>query len=295
MDFRIRAFVSVARQCSFTKAARELCISQPAVSKHIKELEASLGVQLFERAGNRITLSAAGEIVLKHCESIIESYRLMQLDINLLTGNFKGVLRVGASSTVSQYVLPSIIAKFIVRYPDIRLTMLSGNSQEIEKALSEHKIDLALVEGDSRSQGFRYLPFMRDELVLVTSIANRVENEISILDFARLPFVFRELGSGTLEVVENNLRAHGLKISDLNVLLQLGSTESIKSFLENCTSAYAIVSIVAVVQELRLNRLKVIDIQGLEFVRQFTFVVNQGSQNEIVDRFMEFCMITKSY
>lgn len=288
MDFRLMAFISVARNLNFTRASKELHISQPAVSKHIQELESSYGVQLFERISNRISLTTAGKIFLRHAQSITESYRTLQLEMNLLTGNFSGTLRIGASTTIAQYLLPEMIARFIARFPDIRLTMLTGNSEQVEQALIAHNIDVGLVEGNSRHTGLRYTHFINDELVMVTSAQNRIEDEVSLSELVRLPMVLRESGSGTLEVIENALASHNIKLSQMNVLLQMGSTESIKSFLVNCPSAYAIISVAAVTKELMDNKLRIIEISKMELQREFAFITAQGLQHELADKFISF-------
>lgn len=295
MDFRLKVFVWVAQLGSFTKAAHQLHISQPAVSKHIQELESEYKVRLFDRSAQRIVLTPAGEVFLKCAESITKSYRALQLEMNLLTGNFSGVLRLGASTTIAQYVLPEIIAKFISAYPDVRFEMVTGNSDQIERALIDRKIDLGMVEGESHKKGLRYWRFMRDELVLVGSATENMPDEITVNDLSRLPLVLREAGSGTLEVFEMAIARSGLKPSDLNVLIHLGSTQSIKSFLENCPSAYAVVSVVALCAELSAGRLRVVDVVGLDLSREFSFVAEYGAHNDLVDRFVEFCSITKSY
>ncbi len=288
MDFRLRVFVAVAQNLSFTKAAQELNISQPAISKHIQELEAMYGVQLFERVGNKIKLTAGGNVFLKHAISIIESYRGLELDMSLHSGKYSGVLRIGASTTIAQYLLPKLIAKFLNRFPDIRFTMLSGNSEQIEQDLSAHRIDVGLIEGDSHHVGFRYIPIAKDELVLVTSTRNNVKDEISVEELKTLPLVVREDGSGTLEVMGKALARHGIKLSEMNIMLKLGSTESIKSFLINCTFSYAIISIAALTDELKQDKLKVIEINGMTMEREFSFVTHQGAQNELSDRFVNF-------
>lgn len=288
MDFRLNVFISVARNLNFTKAAKELHISQPAVSKHIQELEAIYGVQLFERHSNHIMLTNHGEVFLGYAKSITESYRILLLEMNLLRSNFSGILRIGASTTIAQYLLPSLIARFILRFPDVKFTMLSGNSDQIEQALIGHEIDLGLVEGSSRHPGIKYTHFANDELVMVTSSANKIADEITLEELKTLPLVLRESGSGTLEIIEKTFQKHDIKLSQMKVLLQLGSTESIKSFLINYSSSYAIISISALFNELKNNILKVVDIADLEMKRDFSFVTMQGSQNELVDKFIQF-------
>lgn len=293
MYFRLSVFISVARHLNYTKASKELHISQPAITRHIQELEATYGVQLFERSGNSITLTKAGHIFLKHAESIIENFRALEFDMNLLSGNYAGTLRIGASTTIAQYVLPAIVAKFISRFPDIRFTMLTGNSEQIEAAVEEHKIDLGLVEGNSRKHNLKYTLFAKDELVLVTNTKNKTKSEISVDELADLPLVLREHGSGTLDVIENAMSNHKKKLSQLNILLQLGSTESIKSFLLNYPSAYAIISIAALHKELIDNKLTVIEIENLELAREFTFILPQGTKHDLAEKFMQFA--GKSY
>jgi len=288
VDFRLKVFVSVAHNLNFTRAADELHISQPAVSRHIQELESVYKVQLFERQGGKIGLTPQGEIFLKHAETIIAAYKALQLEMNLLTDNFVGELRVGASTTIAQYIVPPLIAKFIGMFPEVRLTMTSGNTEQIEQALEEHRIDIGLVEGSHRKPSLKYTPFQKDELVLVTGTRNKTADEVSINELALLPLVLREAGSGTLEVIEQALAAHGKKLSQMNVLLHLGSTESIKLFLENSPSVFAIVSIAAVTRELVGNILKVVEVTELDLSREFSFVVEQGAYNDIQERFMHF-------
>ena len=127
MDFRLKVFHSVACNLSFTKASRELFISQPAISKHIHELEVQYKTPLFERTGSQIRLTRAGELLFSHTHSLLASYRQLDFEMNLLTNNFLGDLHLGASTTISQYVLPPVLALFIKMFPDIHVSVLNGN------------------------------------------------------------------------------------------------------------------------------------------------------------------------
>ncbi|MEG0467929.1 MAG: LysR substrate-binding domain-containing protein [Mucinivorans sp.] len=288
MDFRLRVFLAVASNLNFTKAALELHISQPAISKHIQELEGAYGVQLFERSGGRIALTTAGQIFRTHAIEIIESYRALGLEMNLLTGRFSGTLRIGASTTIAQYVLPPLVARFIERFSDIRLTMLSGNSEQIERALVDRTIDLGLVESASRHAGLRYAAMADDRLVMIVSARSKLKERITIDELRILPLVVRESGSGTLEVIENKLAEHNVSLSEMNILLQLGSTESIKVFLSNCPSACAIVSRAALNLPFDNELFRIIEVDDVNFDRQFSFVNIIGSKNELVEKFMWF-------
>ena len=146
-DFRLKVFLSVAKNLSFTKASQELFVSQPAITKHIQELETCYQVRLFDRQGNKISLTEAGKLLQEHSERILEAYKRLEYEMHLLHNEYIGDLKLGASTTISQYVLPPLLANFIAKFPQVNLSLLNGNSREIEAALQEHRIDLGLVEG----------------------------------------------------------------------------------------------------------------------------------------------------
>ncbi len=294
IDTRLRVFRSVATQLSFTKAAGELFISQPAITKHIQELEKEYGVRLFDRIGNRIQLTRAGQLLLDHACKIIDAYHNLDFDMKKLSKKSEGELRIGASTTISQYVLPEMIAKFRERYPDIRLTLLSGNSYEIEEALETGRIDLGMIEGVKRQQQFKYTPFMDDELVAMVRVQNPLaeKDEISFNELRQVPMVLRELGSGTLDVFENAIKAHGIRLSDLNIEMNFGTTEGIKHFVEH-SDCMGIISIRSIFQEVYDNKFKVLDIEGCKIQRQFCFVEKRGATAGIARMFKFF--ITKGY
>lgn len=288
MDFRLNVFVEVARHLSFTKAARELFISQPAITKHIQELENIYKVQLFNRIGGKISLTPQGEIFLKHANEILAQYKLLANEMELVTEQFSGELKIGASTTIAQYLIAPLLADFIVRFPQVKVSLFTGNSEQIEDALENKKIDIGLVEGSRRSNHLKYSPLAKDELVLVTSSQNPIGESVAVTDIATLPLVLREVGSGTLEVIEKALIENGIKLSDLNILLHIGTTEGIKNFLKTSKNSYAIVSIISVLEELKNNDLKIVDIVGMEMLREFVFVTMQGGQNTRLERFMSF-------
>lgn len=166
-DFRLKVFLSVAKNLSFTKASQELFVSQPAITKHIQELETCYQARLFDRQGNKISLTEAGKLLQEHSEKILEDYKRLEYEMHLLHNEYIGDLKLGASTTIAQYVLPPLLANFIAKFPQVNLSLLNGNSREIEAALQEHRIDLGLVEGISRLPNLKYTTFLQDELVAV--------------------------------------------------------------------------------------------------------------------------------
>ena len=288
-DFRLKVFLSVAKNLSFTKASQELFVSQPAITKHIQELETCYQVRLFDRQGNKISLTEAGKLLQEHSEKILEDYKRLEYEMHLLHNEYIGDLKLGASTTISQYVLPPLLANFIAKFPQVNLSLLNGNSREIEAALQEHRIDLGLVEGICRLPNLRYTTFLQDELVAVVHTGSKLSlpDEITPEDLSRIPLVLRERGSGTLDVFERALSEHNMKLSSLNVLLYLGSTESIKLFLEH-TDCIGIVSIRSVYKELVAGNFRVVEIKGMPMQREFNFVQLQGQEGGLSQAFMRF-------
>lgn len=288
-DFRLRVFIAAAKSCSFTKASEQLCISQPAVSKHIGELESRYKVQLFVRRGSRLSLTTAGEILLGFAEHIADEYRRLEYEMGLCTCHIEGELRLGASTTIAQYLLPSILARFTARFPEVRISMLSGNSGQVEQALDAHAIDLGIVESMSRRQGLHYTHLCDDELVLVagTNSVHAHTESVSLDELKQIPLVLREDGSGTLEVIAAALTAKRIKLSTLHIVMRLASTEGIKSFVRN-SDAMAIVSVISVVEELRSGTLRIVDIEELPLCREFAFVTPTGETNPLAQQFADF-------
>ena len=291
-DFRLVVFLSVARNLSFTKASNELYISQPAISKHISEIESLYGIQLFERTNNKVSLTAQGHTFLRFAEEIHRQYQELEFEMNLSTQNHTGKLTLGASTTIAQYILPSIMSKFMNVFPEIKLSLVTGNTEHIENLILDHKIDLAIIEGASHKKEFKYSLFAKDELVLVTSTKNiDIKEQISIEQLKEIPILLRENGSGTLDVIQKHLKSQGVKLNDLNVVMNLGSSEAIKRFVMTGNS-YAIISIAAVVDELRRAELTVVEIEGIRIEREFSFITLNGSQSRLVDKLMQFSLAT---
>ena len=288
MDFRLKVFYTVALRLNFTKAATELYISQPAVSKHIQELEETYKTKLFERNGSKIALTPAGEILLKHTKNIFEIYREIDFDMSSFINERQGLLRLGASTTISQYIISPVLARFHQKQQDIKVNLLNGNTEQIENALINKEIEIGIVEGQSKNQSIKYIPFLKDELVLVCNTKNPLvkQNEISLEDLKAMKFITRERGSGTLEVIEYALKQVDVKIADLQIEMQLGSTESIKSYLLN-SDCFAFMSIHAVDKELKNNELIVLDVENLSIERHFYIITLLGKSDSLSELFIQ--------
>ena len=282
MDFRDEVFPSVAESLSFSRASEDMFISQPAVTKHIKELESKLDISLFERKGNRVYLTKAGQLTYEYFKNIKLKYRELEFEIGELNNAFKGALRIGASSTISQYYIPSVIASFHKRFPEISVFLFNGNSSEMEQKLLNNEIDIALVENESSHLNIKYINFLDDEIIACTgenSIYSNLTN-LSIHDLQKIPMVLREKGSGTLEVIKKNLSLNNIDIEKLNIQIFLGSTESIKNFLSNF-DGIALISEKSVEKEIQLKKIKKLNIKNLYISRKFRIALPQGPYIQI--------------
>jgi len=289
-DFRIRVFHEVAGRLSFTKAASQLNITQPAVTKHIREMEHQLNMRLFNRLGNRITLTPAGEVVFRYAEKIINAYKGMEVELSQMMEIKAGILRIGASTTVAQTILPRLLALFRKAYPHVEFTFVQGNTDFITQQIIAEALDIAIVEGAAYHSQISYSHFAKDELVLVTHAAGRLakKDQIPLEELYKVPLVIREAGSGTLEVVQQAMQAAGIDPDRLTIDIKLESTIAIKQYLMYSESA-AFLSVQSVVDELKYRQLTVIDIDGLDIFRDFQFIQLHGNQVRLVELFKRFC------
>ncbi|PXV67386.1 DNA-binding transcriptional LysR family regulator [Dysgonomonas alginatilytica] len=291
LNFRLRVFYSVATFSSFTRAAEEMFITQPAVTKNIKELESELGIRLFNRIANKITLTEAGRLLLHYTEHVLTLDKKFMFDLGVLKQKFAGDLKLGASTTIGQYVLPAILAQFKREQPDIELSLLNDNTQRIETALIDKLLDLGIVEGNSKNNQLKYIPFLKDEIVAVAHSSQSLfeKDEITLDELKSIPLVLREIGSGSLEVITDKLKQKDIKLKDLNVVMHLGSTESIKTFLANSNSI-GLISINAVSKEIANGEFKIIDIANFEMERNFYFIHLHGVPSGFTEMFIQYAL-----
>ncbi len=291
MDYRDTVFIKVTENLSFSKAAKELFISQPAVTKHIKELESKLNTSLFHRKGNKIYLTESGKLTYNYLKRINHLYRELEFEIGKLNDTFKGTLRIGASSTIAQYLIPKVLASFHKHYPKIELFIYNGNSFEMEQKLLSNEIDMALVENEASHPNIKYRDFLYDELIIVTG-SNSVyskRNYITISELYEISIVLREKGSGTLQVIENSFKRQNIEFEKLKILIHLGSTEAIKNFLCGF-NGIAIVSEISIEKELRLKEITKINIKNIVLNRQFRIALRQGHYVSSAKLFIDFLL-----
>jgi DNA-binding transcriptional LysR family regulator len=279
-NFRLLVFRAVAEHLSFRKAAEELYLTQPAVSLQIKALEEDLGVQLFDRAGAHIRLTGAAIILLGYCGQVSKLLLDAEHEIAALSGEHAGQLALGASTTIAQYVLPRLLGEFRREHPRVHLTLISGNTEHIVEAVEKQQILLGLIEGPARSREVKTVPFLEDELVLIASTAHEWAERpsVSCSEITSTPLLMRERGSGTRHVIELALQRQGVKRKSLQIVMELDSTEAIKSAVD-AGLGVGFVSRWAIAKDLRLdNSFKIVTVEGLTIKRQFLIVYASGPE-----------------
>jgi DNA-binding transcriptional LysR family regulator len=264
----LRVFAAVAEHGGFSRAAVALRLSQPAVSKSVRELEREVGGPLFERGGRLPRLTEGGRLLFARARELFAVERSAEEELRALRGLTRGVLRVGASTTVITYVLPPMLARFRAAHPAIRLEVASANTRQIASALVERQVEVALVEGPVADRRIDVVPWRTDELVVIChpghAFAGR--RRIALGDLVDEPFIVRERGSGTRVVAERALEARGVR---LTIVMQLASTEAIKQAVA-AGLGLAIVSRAALADQLALGRLAVVAIRGMPLRRELS-------------------------
>lgn len=280
-NFRLTVFRAVAAQLSFRKAAEELYLTQPAVTFQIKALEEDLGVQLFDRSGQRIALTRAGELLLAAARESHERLLEAEQQISALDGQMGGELALGVSTTISQYLLARLLRGFLTAHPQARFRVVTGNTERIVQSVLDGQSALGLIEGPARSREVNTEPFLRDELVLIVAAAHEwAEAEIDASELATAPLLMRERGSGSRRVLELALERAGLKRKSLRVAMELDSIEAIKSAVE-AGLGVGFVSRWAVARDVRLGQqFRIVPVHNLVVTRDFSSVarISPGPQ-----------------
>jgi len=279
-NFRLVVFRAVAEQLSFRKAAEELYLTQPAVSLQIKALEEDLGVQLFDRTGSHIALTEAGNTLLSYARQVHTLLSEAEREVASLSGEHAGRLALGASTTIAQYVLPRLLGEFRREHPRVHATMISGNTEHVVSAVIQQQIALGFIEGPAHSRDVKTEPFLVDELVLIVPAAHEwaERGSIGCTEIASTPLLMRERGSGSRKVVEMALERQHIKRSSLQIVMELDSTEAIKSAVEAGLGA-GFVSRWAIAKDLRLgSAFKIVAIDGLRIRRDFLIAYSAGPE-----------------
>lgn len=294
MKTKLRIFKIVATHLSFTKAAEQLFISQPAVSKAIRNLEDEYRTTLFLRKRNSIALTSEGKAFLVYTNKILEIHDEMEQRFLHQKEQFPDIINFGVSTTLANYIIPKVIAKFRVQFPKTNFNITSGNSDDIATLILNQELNFGITEGKNTNRKLHFTQFIKDEIVLVTHATNNAfkKGSINMETLQEIPMVVREMGSGTREIVFEYLSRNNIK--KLNTVVTLNSTEAIKNYLFHSDN-YAFISINAITDELMNNKLKIIDVKDLTIDRWFYFVSRTGFQSDLMRFFENYILNTYNF
>jgi DNA-binding transcriptional LysR family regulator len=278
-NFRLKVFRAVAEHRHFRKAAEYLYLTQPAVTHQIRALEESISVPLFDRTGKEVTLTPAGEILLKYVKQVDALLARAEEELSALSGEVRGELRIGASMTIAQFVLPRILGEFVRRHPSVQLAISSSKTEEVIASIMEQRAELGLIEGPAHSRDVTVEPWINDELVLVVPASHEWDNsrDIEMRDLREVRLLMRERGSGTREIVEQAIADHGVAMKDLKPTMEVDSTEGIVASIE-AGLGVGFVSRRAIRRAQLLGTLKMVPIRDVLLVRQFSIVYSRGPE-----------------
>ena len=271
-DRRLQVFYTVARLLSFTKAAETLHMTQPAVTFQVRQLEDHFDTRLFDRTHNRVALTEAGHKAYESAEQIFSLYAEMENTVKELTDDVSGALTMGASTTIAEYMLPALLRGFTLEFPDINLKLKVSNTEGIVSMIENSMIDLGVVEGPVSNKNLLVEVCRIDQLVVVVPPGHEIADRKSIPleEVMNFPFICREEGSGTREVIMDHMVKLGIDRNNLNVSLELGSPESIKGAVE-AGMGISIASLATLEKELKLGTLVAVRLDP-PMEREFSFV-----------------------
>lgn len=285
---QLRVFESVARHLSFSRAAEELFLSQPAVSMQIKQLENQVGLPLFEQIGKKIYLTEAGKELYHYSRAVAQQLSDMEHALNELKGLERGRLSIAVVSTAN-FFAPQLLARFVQQHPGVQVSLSVVNRETVLRQLAENEIDLAIMGLPPEGLDVRWQPFMENPLVVIAPPNHPLarEKRIPMKRLAEEVFVIREPGSGTRGAMERFFAEHRVQ---LRTSMQMGTNEAIKQAVQ-AGMGLGVVSYHTIELELETKRLKVLDVVGFPIRRNWYLVHRQQKRlSKVAEAFREFLL-----
>ena len=289
MNFKqLEAFILVAELQSFTKAARQLYMSQPAISFQIKALEEDLSVILLQRSERKVALTEAGRLLYPEAKQMLGHYNKIKAGLDALRGLKTGNMVIGASTIPGEYLLPGIIGAFRSKYPGVRVSLRIAGSGDVLKWLQERDIDLGVVGAIGQQENVEFTKWLDDELVLIVPPDHHWSGKtIDVSELAGEKMVLREEGSGTRKSMLDILEKQGLSTDDLKVEMELGSTRSVISAVQ-AGMGIALVSSWAAADSIEVGKLGEAKLEGVDLTRSFYLArYHPGIANYAAEAFKE--------
>lgn len=282
----LKTFVTLVEVKSFTKTAEKLLMSQPSVSLHIKNLEKEFQTTLFLRSSKFLKITPTGEMVYHSAKQMITIYEQTKQDILDHHHSIKGKLKIGASFTIGEYILPCLLQDIQKDHPELELHVDIGNTEEIVQSVRLCQVDIGLIEGQTNEKDLSVHAFMQDELFIVASYNHKLaaQNEVNIVDLQNQAWITREVGSGTREYLCHIIRSNALKVKKL---LTISSNQAIKETLMNGTEL-SLLSRSVIERDVEHKNLAIISLKNQSFHRMLSYAYSPIMQdNKNVKIFIE--------
>lgn len=277
LDFRINTFLTVCEYMNFTKAAEKLCITQPAVSQHIKYLEKVYETKLFKYEGKKIELTHSGKLLLQTALTMKYDEKYLK---DLIKEESNGIKRIkfGATLTIGEFIMPEKIHNYNRKLKEIKLDMIVANTSRLLTKLEHGDIDFALIEGYFTKKDYDYIVYSKEKYICVCgSKYNISDKEYEIDDLLNETLIIREKGSGTRDILEKNLEDKNLCTSDFKNVMQIGNINAIKYLVKN-NDGITFLYEAAVKEELKNKTLRKIEVTDLYTNHNFYFIWRKNSE-----------------
>ena len=272
---QLQCFSAVAQNLSFTRAAEQLHLTQPAVSMQVRQLEQQTGIALTEQLGKRIYLTNAGEEVFRYARLILQQVDEMDDVLNKMKGLSGGQLRIAAISSAN-YFAPRLLGEFLQRFPDVRVSIDIKRQEHVLKQVADNEVDMAIMGQPPVDMKVEAIPFMDNPLVIIASPDHRLAKykSISLSQMEKETFLVRETGSGTRGAMMRFFKAHKVNVT---TGMELGSLEGIKQGVQ-AELGLGVVPRGAIEIELQLGKLAILNVKGMPIQRHWHVVLHEGKR-----------------
>ncbi|MDN5343923.1 MAG: hypothetical protein PWQ18_34 [Clostridia bacterium] len=279
---------------SFSHAAQELHLTQPAVTTQIRNLEKYYGIKLLQRDNKTVVPTPAGIKLYHYAQQIIALYHQARAELETLGGILRGHLRIGATYTIAEYILPQVVGFFKNELPQAEIAIFLGNRDEVCRSILEDESDIAIIAGDCQNRNFVCDHWLTDNLVIIVNSDHpwAERGSITPAEVYEERFILREVGSSSRQLWESALREAGFDPEKLDVFLELNSHEAIKKWVE-LNFGVAVLSEWVVAREVRLKTLAKVNIQGLCLNRNINLIHPRDLRHPLAEQFLRFCRTNK--
>lgn len=268
--WQLKIFCKVVELQSFSKAGEAVHLSQPTISSHIKDLEAHFGTRLIDRLARQAQPTKAGDLLYAHACRLMALRDETESAMAQFVGKVRGRLTIGGSTIPGGYVLPRVIGDFARSYPGVRVALRVGDTADVLAQIGDGRIELGIVGAQAQEERFKQVPVLEDELCLVVPPRHRwaAHSAVAMKALPAEPFILRETGSGTLKALARMLEAEGYRLSDLNVVAEMGSTEAVRQAIKSGVGV-SVMSAMAVAEDIEAGALKRLTVGSTPFKRHF--------------------------